>query len=175
MKKRLVLSLMTVAVVALLASGATFALFTAETSNAENTFTAGTVAINDPLETSVDIGPMAPGDSGDVGDWTVTYSGNLDAWLGLTASTSGDLFTGEYPVEITISNNSGDSYDVDGTKQVLGEFTENETITLDVDYSWNVDADNTYKNADGELQLQVFAVQSKNNTNSDGTGPSSWN
>ncbi len=174
MKKRLVLSLMTVALVALLASGATFALFTAQTTNANNTFTAGTVAINDPFAANVSIGPLAPGDSGDVADYTITYSGTLDAWLGLTASTSGALFTGTHPVDITISDGTN-NYDENTAEQVLGLFTNGDSVTLDVDYSWSADADNSYQGATGELNLQVFAVQSANNTNLMGTGPISWN
>ncbi|MBF7083260.1 hypothetical protein IT084_09765 [Desulfallas sp. Bu1-1] len=172
MKKRLMLSLMTVALVALLASGATFALFTADTSNVDNTFTAGTVTLDEPATTLIDINNIAPGDSGSF-TYEVAYTGNLEAWLGLDTVLNGDLASGATPLDVTISDGTN-NYSSNASDQVLGRFSQDDTVSLDIDWSLPLEADNDYQGASAQLSLSVKAVQAKNNINAAGTGPSSW-
>lgn len=178
MTRKLTLSLMAVALIAMLVSGATFALFSATTTNTTNTFTAGTVALGTPASTMIDVANIAPGDNNTATPYTyaVTYTGSLDAWLGLTTTTSGAIFGGAYPLAITISDGAN-SYLANAANQVVGTtaVTSGTTKNFSVTYSMPLLADNTYQSATGSLSLLVKAVQARNNTNSAGTAPISWN
>lgn len=182
MKKRLMLSLMTVALVALLASGATFALFTANTTNASNTFTAGTVTLGEPTDALINFGAdagnyIAPGDTNvNAGTFAVTYNGNLNAWLGLTTSTSGDIFADPNGLQLTITDNNGNSYSANQANQLIGStaVTNGTTTTFTVKYTMPSAADNSYQGDTGTLTMSVKAVQANNNNDSLG-GPTSWN
>ncbi len=174
MKKHLFRSLLTVAVITLLVSGASFALFTATTSNASNTFTAGTVTFYQPESAFIDIENLAPGDTGTAGTLAVTYTGSLDAWLGLDSATSGAIFGGATPLEVTISDGAN-TYLGNAADQVVGLFHTGDSVTFTTSYSMPLAADNSYQSATGSVSLLVHAVQAKNNTNSENDGPISWN
>ncbi|MFZ5643574.1 MAG: TasA family protein [Bacillota bacterium] len=175
MIKRMSISLMTVALIAMLVSGATFALFTASTTNTDNTFTAGTVTLGTPALSFITLDNIAPGDSGTVGTYAITYSGSLDAWIGLTTSTSGDLFGGLTPLTVTITDNNSNTYLANQADQVVGQVTNNTTTTFTVNYAMPLAANNDYQGDSGTLSMSVKAVQARNNTNTSGTGPISWN
>jgi predicted ribosomally synthesized peptide with SipW-like signal peptide len=170
-------SLVSVALVAMLVSGATFALFNASTENTSNTFTAGTVTLGTPSSTVVDVANIAPGDNNTASPYTyaVTYTGSLDAWLGLTTSTSGTIFGGATPLAITISDGVN-NYLANAADKVVGAapVASGVTKTFTVTYNMPLAADNSYQGATGTLSMQVKAVQARNNTNSAGTGPVSW-
>lgn len=180
MKKRFMLSLMTVALVALLASGATFALFTDTTSNNSNTFSAGTVTLDDPVFTIADITGLAPGDTGSE-EWTVSYSGSLDAYLGLDTKLSGDLATPNHTgsdgilangdcLTVTITDNkthnASNAYDNNADNQLVGKFSQNDTVTFTVEWELPLGANNGYQGDSATLEMLVHAVQADNNSES---------
>jgi spore coat-associated protein N len=149
-------------------SGGTFALFTASTTNSANTFTAGTVSIQDltgngnVFSATQFVSNLAPGDS-ETGKIKVKNNGNLDAWVKLESATgTGALFLGDYPITLTL--------DADVVKLAPGAEYE-----FDVTYSFNSLAGNGYQNATGDVVVKVQAVQARNNTNVTNTAPISWN
>lgn len=186
MVKRLTASLLAVALISLLVSGATFALFTATTSNVNNTFSSGTVSLGNPTSTSIVVSNIAPGDTGS-NSFSVDYTGSLEAWLALDTDidavdpvTVTDLFDGPTPLSVTITDNitPGKTYNLDGTNQVVGKFGGSgnpASVTLNVVYELPLGAGNDYQDKTGTLTLTVHAVQAKNNTNAAETGPNSWN
>jgi spore coat-associated protein N len=151
-------------------SGGTFALFTSTATNSGNTFTAGTLTIEDlsggPVASqAVNFSNLAPGDNGTV-TMTVKNSGNLDAWVKVdnaasVASQTGDLFGGTTPLAIT--------YDADVVKVPAGG-----TTTFDVGYNFPLRADNSYQGDTGSFNVVVKAVQARNNTNAANTDALSW-
>lgn len=167
--KRILLSLATVGALSALITGATFALFTAESENLNNTFTAGTVKFGEDFETSCDLSAsnIAPGDSGTC-TYEIAYVGSLEAFVGVEHSASGDLFAGKHPMTYTI-NGSSDSGII-----LLGTANSGDTVSADVEWSFPLAAGNEYQGKSGSITLKFKAVQVRNND--DGSGnPSSWN
>ncbi|MFZ5649992.1 MAG: TasA family protein [Bacillota bacterium] len=175
MIKRLSLSLMAVALIAMLVSAATFALFTSTTTNQANTFTAGTVTLSQVAGVPFTLSNIAPGDAGTAGTFTVAYTGSLNAWLGLTTSTSGDLFAGTTPLTVTITDGASNSYLANAANQVVGTAAvgTGTSVTFTVNYSMPLSAGNEYQGDAGTLNMEVKAVQAANNSTS--SGPISWN
>lgn len=169
--KKILMSLATVGALSALVTGASFALFTASTTNENNTFSAGTVTLGDvvPFSCGVSTDNMAPGDTGSC-SVTVEYTGSLDAWIGVDFTTDGALFTGANPMQVTVPSGT----QVLG-KYVLGEYSDGESASVTVDYEFPLAAGNEYQGAEGTIDLMFHAVQSKNNTNGAGTGPNAWN
>jgi spore coat-associated protein N len=96
MKKRLAVSFMTMALVAGLVGGSTFAYFSSTDANAENTFTAGTVAISagDYAQTTsaLTITNLAPGDVYH-GSFVVDNTSSLESSVAVSPVTTGSLFS----------------------------------------------------------------------------------
>lgn len=190
MMKRIALSLLSVGLIAGLVAGGTFALFTAQTTNQNNTFTAGTVTLGAPVTTLVDVTNIAPGD-GDTETYDVTYTGSLDAWLGLDASISGDLTTcnpGVFTVDISggLADVSLDSSNLTASDEVIGKFAQNGSANLTIDWLLAGSADNDCQGDTATISLTVKAVQAKNNSvdaadapidylDANAVGPDSWN
>lgn len=170
MFKRAALSLAAVSALSILVTGASFALFTAQTQNVNNTFSAGTVTLGTvtPFSCAVSTQNMAPGDNGSC-DVSVTYTGSLDAWIGYSASGSGDLFAGATPMQISHSAAN------DGTYYVIGKKSNGQSATASIGYNFPLGAGNEYQNKTGQINLSFHAVQAKNNTNGTNSGPTSWN
>jgi spore coat-associated protein N len=173
-RKQLLGAAMATAIGAAAIGGGTYALFTDSAANAGNTFTAGTVNIEDvtggaALSTTTFISNLAPGDS-ETATLTVENQGSLNAWVQIDeAVTSGDLFGGTTPVTI--------SYDGDAVLIPAGE-----SYTFNVGYSFPLAAGNEYQGDQGEVTFNINAVQSRNNgdLNNDGVAdpgeaPVSWN
>lgn len=170
MFKRVALSLAAVSALSILVTGASFALFTAQTQNVNNTFSAGTVTLGSVTAFSCGVSTdnMAPGDNGSC-DVSVTYTGSLDAWIGYTASGSGDLFSGSTPMSITYSGAQ------DGSYYIIGKKSSGETATASIGYNFPLAAGNEYQGKNGAINLSFHAVQAKNNTKADNSGPNAWN
>jgi len=101
-KKRLPLRLAPVAIVAallLIATGATFALLSATQTSGSNSFTAGTVTLQDTTGvTCTEPAGFAPGDSLNPCSLSVTYNGNLAAFMGLDVTIVTDPGSGGSPL-----------------------------------------------------------------------------
>lgn len=175
--KRILLSLATVGALSALITGATFALFSDEAKNEGNTFAAGTVELGEVTTVDCNIGAenLAPGDEGSC-DVKITYSGSLEAWIGVKYETHGALFQGAHPLQISLSG--GTDVEINGFT-VLGKVTDGENAEVTVSYKFPREADNSYRGAEGTVSLTFTAVQAKNNTkiDEDGNevGPESWN
>lgn len=176
--KRAALFLGTLGITGMLVAGASFALFSSSANSQTDTFAAGTVVLNGPEEAQVfNIGPIAPGDSVNNAEaYTVTYVGNLNAWIGLDVSESGNIFGGATPLVVTVKDTANSQTFGVGNDQVVGKapVADKWTDTFDVSYSMPLDAGNTYQGETGTVMLTAHAVQSANNTNGAGTGPTSW-
>lgn len=175
--KRLSMSLLAVGLISLVVSAATFALFSATTTNTNNTFTAGTVTLGTPSTTLVNVTNIAPGDSGS-GTYSVEYTGSLDAWLGLDTALSGDLTScdggGHFVVNISDGVNS---YGANAMNQVIGAapVATGAITNLTVNWALALAAGNDCQADSATLSMTVHAVQSRNNTNATNDGPISWN
>ncbi|TCT26500.1 putative ribosomally synthesized peptide with SipW-like signal peptide [Melghiribacillus thermohalophilus] len=172
LKKKLGMAIAGTALGASLVVGGTTALFTDTATNEGNTFTAGTVDIVDVTEGAVFsasqfVDNLAPGDS-ETATLTIRNEGSLDAWVEVyDATTSGDLFEGDYPVELT--------FDDSAVLVPAGGET-----TVEVSYHFPIEAGNEYQGATGNVDFQIRAVQSRNNSvdhDGGGTydGPANWN
>jgi spore coat-associated protein N len=174
--KRLSMSLLAVGAVSLMVTAGSFALFSASTTNQNNVFTAGTVALGTPtpFTCAVGAGGVAPGDTGAC-NVSVTYTGSLEAWLGVTASGSGDLFSGVNPMSITDVKDGAASLPNIGGKYVIGRRNTGASAAASVLWSFPLAAGNEYQGKNGTINLMFYAVQARNNTNAANTAPNAWN
>lgn len=174
--KRISMSLLAIGVISLVVSAASFALFSAQTANQQNTFTAGTVELGTVtgFTCSVHAGGLAPGDSGNCAV-SVTYTGSLEAWIGVTASGNGALFSGANPMAITSVTDGATALAQVGGKYVIGTRNNGESAAVTINYAFPLAAGNEYQGASGTVDLMFYAVQARNNTNGAGTGPNAWN
>lgn len=174
--KRLSLSLLAVAATAAVVSYGTFALFSASTTNANNTFTSGTVTLGAPVNDFTAVTNIAPGDSG-AKHYSVQYTGSLDAWLGLDATLGGPLTACDSGGRFTASISDGTSSYGMGMNQVIGSAPVHPGATVNLTINWALhhDAGNDCQNKSAQIGITVHAVQSRNNTNGGGTGPIDWN
>ncbi|MBP1759269.1 MAG: hypothetical protein H6Q63_186 [Firmicutes bacterium] len=153
MKKRILVSLATMGIVATLVGGATFAIFTDQSTNASNTFTAGTLEVEAGAQNTqgVVLTNMAPGDTID-GTFVVTNTGTLELRFDTTANISGTIFEGTTPAVVTIDN----AADV-----VVAPNGGTQTVSYHVNLPQG--AGNTYMGATGDLTFTVDAEQTANN------------
>lgn len=175
--KKIALSLASIGAASLLVTGASFALFTASTTNANNHFSAGTVTIGNLAGCGNTFNNIAPGDSGNF-TCDVTYTGSLNAWLGLSTTFTGALTgcDGANSLQATIT--SGAQTFINNTAdQLIGNAPVAGSTTVSFDVAWNLPlaAGNACQNQSADLMLQVRAVQSKNNSlPAPAVGPVSW-
>lgn len=150
MKKKIMVSLMMIALVATLIGGATFAIFTDTATNTNNTFSAGTLDVNALNQAiTVPIDNIAPGDTIS-GSFVVENNCSLDMWYRVKANVGGSLFAGATPAVVEFDPaNGGLASDVD------------QTVNFSVKLP--VAADNTYQAAEGTLSFTVDAQQMANN------------
>lgn len=168
--KKMALSMLAVGVTAMIVSAASFALFTAQATNNNNTFSAGTVTLGAVAGCSNTISNIAPGDSGNF-NCDVTYTGSLDAWIGYTASMSGDLTTCDAGGKFTAPG-----LNLTAIPAVLGTPASNgQHRSVMVNWNFALAAGNDCQGDSGTITVNFYAVQSRNNTNGGGTGPNSWN
>ncbi|MBT2656297.1 hypothetical protein J7E81_13845 [Bacillus sp. ISL-18] len=172
-------AILTTALGAALIGGGTFALFSSTTENTGNTFTAGTLSINDVtggavFKDNVNIRNLAPGDH-DTKVLTIKNTGNLDAWVKIDSLITnadhianngiGDLFEGDKSVQFTFDSAA-----------IL--IPEGESHSFNVDFEFPASAGNEYQGKTGNVTLSVKAVQARNNTEYDSDnnqmGPISW-
>lgn len=171
MMKRLSMSLLVIAAVSLMVGSATYALFTATSSNINNTFTTGTVSFGDDFVGGFSIDNIAPGDSGSEEAARVTYVGSLKAYIGINATVSGDLFEGTHPLDLTLSA-MGTDVAADGNTYAVGIVENGAEIAVTADWSFPLEAGNEYQGKSGEVNFVIKAVQHRNNDN--GAEPIAW-
>lgn len=166
---------LSIAMVAVLIGGGigTYALFSAMAGPAAADLQAGTVSLGSPTTSLVNVTDMAPGDS-DTKQYAVTYTGSLDAWLLLDTTLTGDLTTcdgGKFT--FTITDNAGKSYLANAQGQVARIVSTGTTTTFSLDYALDLSAGNPCQAKDATFTIRVRAVQARNNTLPDNSGPTS--
>lgn len=173
-KKRIALgaaAIATVGAVSTLVAGVTFGLFSATGSSPSSTFTSGTVSLTSDATFSCNIPSyIVPGDSGSC-TANATYTGNVSAFIGLTTSTTGALFTGEgtddsgiNALQVTITDNNTATYADNGANLYVGtDGAAAATRTFTVAWTLPSGADNSYQNKTATVTLTVEAVQSAHN------------
>lgn len=171
MFKKLALSLAAIAAVSSLIGMSTFALFSAQASNQNNTFSSGTVTLGSPSGCTNNFVNMAPGDTGAI-SCAISYTGSLDAWLGVDLSTSGDLFGGATPLQISNITDSkyNNSYAQTGVNQLVGSVSNGDSVTLTADYTLPLLANNDYQGKQGTFGITFHAVQKAHNGDAAGNG-----
>lgn len=156
MKKRLMVSIMMIALVAALVGGATFALFTDTAVNENNTFAAGTVDINTNPNPVFNVPNMAPGDVV-TGTVNVVNAGTLDLKYNFVNAFGGDLA----PVLSIVSIKDAAGADVDPAafRPMASGTSEPLSITVKMDLA----AGNWYQAKTGTLTMTFNAEQLANN------------
>jgi len=165
MKRRLMLSFLVIGLVSALVGGATFAYFTDSATNAENTFTAGTVDINSAITSawSSGFGNMAPGDSASA-TITVTNGGSLELRYDVAQVISGNLFSdlgdaANTPAVVTYTNDGIPFTPGDNNFVLAPEASDSIVVTVTLPTT----ADNDYQGVAGNLDLAFNAEQTANN------------
>lgn len=195
--RRIALTLATTGLLGALVAGTSYAFFSSTATSQDNTFTAGTMSLTDSADTCT-IGPMQPGDSHSC-TYQVTYNsndGNLNAWIGLdvaTTGTAGPVVTpngsqssyGGTPLwsandanglQLSVTDSYNNTFHLNATDQVVGSsaVAPGWTDTFTVTGSLPDSAGNGYEGGSATVSLTAHAVQSQDNTNNAGTGPTSW-
>ncbi|MFZ5815198.1 MAG: TasA family protein [Bacillota bacterium] len=172
--KRISLSLLAIAMVSLVVSASSFALFSAQSGNADNTFTAGTVTLGTPVTDFMAINNIAPGDAG-TRSYSIEYTGSLDAWIGISTASSGDLFSCDGGGKFNVTLSDGvNTYSSNAANQVVGVFTPGQDLNLTMNWALDLAAGNDCQGDGASVSLMVKAVQYRHNDNGSG-GPISWN
>lgn len=177
MRKRVVVSMLVIALAAALLGGAAFAWFT-DSDSAEAKFTAGTLVLGDIPDFTGDLNIEAPGDTD---DWTVTISndGTLDMYYRLYF-TSVITKEGAEPLQEVVNVRIFDSTDQElksgkidtisasnpwfEESMQLGTTTDDKEITYKIHFELPTDTGNEYQGATWTITLHVDATQVKNNT-----------
>lgn len=109
--RRSVLTMLVIGVAGLLAGAGSYAVFTATTGNTGNSFTSGTVAIqdNDANTAMLALANAKPGDA-DTSCIRIEYTGSLDSTVRLYGSVSGSLAS-YLTLTVTRGTDSSPSFD----------------------------------------------------------------
>lgn len=169
MRKRMLVSLTLIFLVAALVGGATFALFTDEATNANNAFATGTVDIvlnddNADEITFFNLEDIAPGDSGNV-TIKVANAGSLEFRYDVALDVEGDLFALPHPILVTLKAGSNVifSSSQDGTFDVNRVLDAGASEDLTLEWSFPKEAGNEYQGKSGSFSITFSAEQTKNN------------
>lgn len=154
MKRLIISSLLIICVAALVVSLGTFAYFSDSASSTGNTFSAGTLYINDGSHTFTITpdspwGNMAPGQTR-TGSFTITNNGTIDMGsLAVSTTNSGGLFTLD-------GNHATSSASCSATSLAAGASTLCALTVYLPDPGY---ADNTYQGASGAVEVVVTGSQ----------------
>ncbi|WP_308637802.1 TasA family protein [Paenibacillus silvisoli] len=165
-KSKLVLAMATTALGATLLAGGTYAIFTANAANTNNTFATGSVVINLDLQDDANGGGpkyfaipnMAPGDSGNK-TITITNNGTLQLRYDIATTLTGPLSEGATPLTVTLYK--GDQVITPGDNNIV--LNPGQSTTLKAVYALPLAANNDYQGDSAEWGITVNAEQTKNN------------
>lgn len=172
MRKKIVVSMLVIALAAALLGGAVSAWFSAEAST-NATFTAGTLDLADLQPSLVTISDMAPGDKTVAENITIQNTGSLELFYRISfeegSGTLGEvLHVWIDGVDKGILDDLG--YIFDSSMKLSGGASE----VISVSFELPGTAGNEYKGESFSGSLVVQAVQVKNNIDDDGN-PINWN
>jgi hypothetical protein len=191
-----------IAAVGTLVAGLTFGIFSAVSPSQTNTFTAGTVTLGAPTSVVCNVGgatgPTDPAmEAGDTStgftlftpagtdhpcQFTITYTGTIGAFIGVTLTTSTTTTPGLYNpppatnggLQFQIADANGTSYtDTTGLIHTntstplaplfVGDEAAGAINHFTVNYGLPLSTTNTYQGTNTTLTLTVYAVQDSNN------------
>ena len=180
MNKRWALAILLLVTTTLLVGTVTYALFQASTGtdNLPITFTMGTVNLQAVAETSFTVSGLSPGGEVQAGSFPVTYTGTLEAWLGLDITVAGDLFAGDTPCLAVVAVSGPELQKLaeysPGSDQVVAAVENEDSYTVDIFCYMPQSAGPEYVGKSGTVTVLVKAVQASHNTNENHSGPLVW-
>lgn len=133
LNKKMLLSVLILSVVATVAGAGTWAYFDSSQTANDNTITSGTLILT-PGSSALDvfnIGPLAPGDSGNAKTLNLVNDGNLNGYLYAEISASGE---NDLPDLTTTIN---DKTMTDNAKIYLGELSAGDNMDINIDYDFD--------------------------------------
>ncbi|MDI6892147.1 MAG: TasA family protein [Actinomycetota bacterium] len=164
MRRKIMVSLLVIAVTALMVGGASLAIFTSTATNPTNTFAAGTLVIDSTgtTETSVNILNMKPGDTVTV-TMGVASLGTLPLNYTITPVLTGAIAGGVSPAVVSgirvdgipTASNSLAAFDATSPEPDL---IDDEDV-VEIDITLPVDADDDYQGLAGNLAVTFDAIQ----------------
>ncbi|MDN3016814.1 TasA family protein [Paenibacillus sp. BSR1-1] len=175
LKKKMGAALVTTALGAALIGGGTFAIFSDSATNAQNTFTSGTLDINltDSAYSGakhVSLTDIAPGDEG-TKTITVKNDGSLQLRYNITQALNGFLASNDpdndsvadpgesNPLAVTLKDSTG----AEVTKLTDRVLNSGASETFTVEYKMPINAGNTYQAKSATYDFSVAAEQTRNN------------
>ena len=133
LNKKMLLSVLILSVVATVAGAGTWAYFDSSQAVDDNTITSGTLTLT-PGSSALDafnIGPLAPGDSGNAKTLNLVNDGNLNGYLYAEISASGESDLSDLTTTI-----NGQTM-TDGAKIYLGDLSAGDNMDINIDYDFD--------------------------------------
>jgi len=161
MKKRILMSLFTIAIVGALIGGGVMAIFTDSATNTNpNTFTAGTldISLGNPGSWSGNFGNMKPGDTV-IYTVTVQNDGSLPVNYTVTTALAGDLAGGGNPCVISLVKIDKDAATTPNTPGTLTVSGGGDGVdTIEVRITMPTAAGDWYQGRSGTITITVNAT-----------------
>ncbi|EOD01702.1 TasA family protein [Caldisalinibacter kiritimatiensis] len=165
MKKRMILSLVLVGLLAFGVGMGTFAWFTSQATSENNVFETGTLVIDDPgaLTANMTVDNIYPSWVSEEKTITVHNSGSLDFKyrMSVEALTDNILYDGDTPLQISV--NGADFVDINQLAYVdLGEIAAGSDGTFTVQFKLPDEANNDYQDESATFTFVFDATQTGN-------------
>jgi predicted ribosomally synthesized peptide with SipW-like signal peptide len=142
---KIMISLMTIALVGILIGGGVYAYFSDVETSTDNTFTAGTlnleVGVNDPTTANITVSNLKPTDTGNAANWLTVNSGSISGNLTIAISA----ITND---ENTLTEPEIDAGDNTPAAGELGTYLK-VAVWLDMDKDGNWNAGDILLNSNG--------------------------
>ncbi|MTI69373.1 MAG: hypothetical protein FH751_03825 [Firmicutes bacterium] len=166
MKKKVLLSVLLVGLLAFGAGMGTFAWFTDTATSNDNVFETGTLTIDDPgeLTAQMTVDNIYPGWTSDEKEITVTNSGSIDFKyrISVEALTDNILYDGATPLQVKINDGAYVNINELGNVE-LGEITAaDDTGTFNIQFKLPEAANNDYQNQSATFTFAFDATQTEN-------------
>ena len=163
MKKKVIISLVLIAIMAFGIGAGSYAWFTSEAKSEDNVFTAGTLKIeaNETKRFEKDINNIYPSweDSNTI---TIVNAGTLPLkFRVLMEASESELFSGDYPLQIKINDEDYTSVE-DFEPFVFGSLDVGASVDLEISYKLPEGASNDYQGKTGTLSFTFEATQTEN-------------
>ena len=165
MKKKAIISLVLIAMLAFGIGAGSFAWFTSQATSADNVFTAGTLEIkaNETVQFSKDISNIYPvwSDSNTI---KISNTGTLPLKFRVSMTTSNDtgLFSGNHPLQIKINDGEWVNVGAIQPEEFNTPLAAAGETDLVMSYRLPEGADNSYQGKAGTLNFTFDATQTEN-------------
>lgn len=165
MKKRALLSLLLIGVLAFGAGLGTYAWFTSQATSTDNVFETGTLKIDDNgnVQQILEIENIYPSWTSEVKTITVENTGSLEFKyrMSVEALTNNPLYDGDTPLQVKVNDN--DFVDINKLGYVeLGNIGAGQNGTFTIQFKLPKEANNDYQNARADFTFVFDATQVQN-------------